>query len=599
MAESSPSLVLTRDRGRVQSSAMAWLLLLTAVVHVPSLLNPFFIDDYVYLETVQKISMSDIPGVFATATMDEDASGVWWTPKGLLPFYRPIAILSFAVEYQIWGMNAFGFHLTNLLCHLLSTFLVWRLGLRLLKDDRWAVAAAAIFAFHPIHMEAVLWISGRFDLLVCVCVLGAALSYLNFRQAGGGRYRWGVLCLVLFAIGLGCKETALILPAVLVLLECLRWRGDRDARLTRSTLVLGLGLGVVSVVYLAQRFRIFGGLGSLPPPYGVDLSSASAVGQILWNISQYLLDFVLLIQIDAIYINGFWERNPWLLYLLAGLAVLILMGAWRLASGRRVFRVGVVWAVLFTLPALMAMPGERNVYLSSVGTSLMGAVVLAAFWSRAGHRADARRRLWQVAAAVLGLFVVIAGVKQLVGARVGWAANQVYVDLMAAEPDPPRDARILIINQCPLNAVGFTQGVHLLYDRDDVTAFALGVSPQFEGVTRDTLYRTGDSTVRMVRQNGVFFKTFLERFLLFNKPASVLPDSASRVGLKIIDPPKNFDDVTELQLGLGVSLDDPRLMLFEWDNSGVSSMLDLISRANWPRLVRYHPQDVRSIPSRN
>jgi len=578
---------------------MAWLLLLTAVVHVPSLLNPFFIDDYVYLESVQGMSLSDVPGVFATATMDEDASGVWWTPKGLLPFYRPIAILSFALEYHVWGMSAFGFHLTNLLCHLLSTFLVWRMGLWLLKDDRWAVAAAAIFAFHPIHMEAVLWTSGRFDLLVCVCVLGAALSYLNFRRACGGRYRWGLLCLVLFILGLGCKETALIFPAVLVVLEGLRWRGDRDARLTRSTLVLGLGLGVVSIVYLAQRFHIFGGLGSLPPPYGVDLSSWSAVGQILWNVSQYLLDFVLLIQIDAIYINGFWERNPWLLFLLAGLATLVLLGAWRLASGRRIFRWGAAWAILFTLPALMAMPGERNVYLSSVGTSLMGAAVVAAFWMRAGQRNDARRRLRRMAGGVLGLFVVIAGVKQLVGWRVGWAANQVYADLMAAVPDPPKDARILIVNQCPLNAVGFTQGVHLLYGRDDVTAFALSVSPQFEGVTQDTLYRTGDSTVRMVRQHGVFFKTFLERFLLFNKPASVLSDSASRVGLGMIDPPTNFDDVKALELRLGVSLDDPRLLLFEWDNRGVSSMLDLVSPAKWPRLARYQPEDERSIGSRH
>ena len=580
--ESNPQLNVSESRSSHRRVGL--MLALVGILHLPSLFNPFFIDDYIYLDTVHDLTWSGIPEIFTTATMDEDASGVWWTPKGLLPFYRPLAILTFAVDYQIWGMNPFGYHLVNLLWHLLCTYLTWRLAGRLSRNARLAFAAATIFALNPIHTEAVVWISGRFDLMVCASALGSVLAYVNWRDRDGASHWWGVLSIVCFVIGLGCKETALILPAVYVAFELLRPRSTDARRITPAFIVAVVVVTVITLLYLAGRFCLFGGLGTLPPPYGVDLSSPTAVGILLWNVSQYLLGFALFIQIDAIYLSAFWAGHPRLFGALVGLSLMVLVACWYVAKRSRLFWIGVTWVVLFTAPALMAMPGERNVYLASVGIALIGTSVFAGLIERFQANFVHAGRLSRLAAGVVAVFSVMTVVELMVMGRVGGVANQVYEDLLAALPDPPPDTRIFIINQCPLNAVGFTQGVKLLYGRDDVVACALTLAPQLEGLSWDTVYRTGPSSIRIVRQDGVFFQSFIERFLLFNQPPSALPESAKRMNLRLVTVPESFDAVTELELALPRNLDAGRDFFFTWDNRHVLTPTDFFRRAKWPRL---------------
>ncbi|NOT00876.1 MAG: hypothetical protein HOP29_09630 [Phycisphaerales bacterium] len=563
-----------------------WLLLVVAAVHLPSLFLPFFIDDYVYLDAVRKLKWPDVPGLFLSATMDHDASGVWWTPYGLLPFYRPAAILSFALDFQFWGANPFGFHLSNLLLHLLSTHLVYQLARRLISAQRFAVIAAGTFALHPIHTEALGWISGRFDLLACACVCGSVIAYCNGRHADRYRRPWLTLCVLLFAIGLACKETAIVLPVMIVVAEWLRRDRPGFRTANRPPFAAFAAMAVVTVVYIAIRFRIFGGLGSLPPPYGVDLSSPAAIWRIPFNAAQYLLGFVLLIQVDAIYLNAFWETYPVLLAGLSAIALALIGWAWRIARSESAACLGIVWTILFTGPALAAMPGERNVYLASVGFALLLASLVAALVRRWHDRPHALRRVTRAVNFYGALFIVILFAEAVLMVRIGQAANSVFQQLRAVLPDPPPNARIYVVNQCPLNAVGFTQGVRILYNRDDIVACALTVAPQFQGRTRDTVHRISPDTVRLQRDRGGFFDSFLERFLTFSAPWPMLVAAAGRVDLHIVAPVERRDPVTSIEIRLPLPLDDPRLFLFEWDNSGVRTLSDVIWRATPPALIR-------------
>src|SRR5262245_14392857 len=106
------------------------LLLAAFVMHLPALMHPFFIDDYVYVEKAAHINWNRLLDFFKSSTLDQSASGVWWTPSGQLPFYRPVAEVTFAVDYLVWGSRPLGFHLTNLFLHVLCTFLAWKLALR-------------------------------------------------------------------------------------------------------------------------------------------------------------------------------------------------------------------------------------------------------------------------------------------------------------------------------------------------------------------------------------------------------------------------------------------------------------------------------------
>lgn len=569
---------------RVWRVRLGWLLAFVAVLHAPSLFNDFIIDDYVYLDTVHDMTWADVPDVVASATMDEHASGVWWTPQGVLPFYRPLGVLTFAVEYVVWGMRPFGYHLTNLVLHLLCTFLTWRLACRLFGG--WIpLAAATIFAIHPVHSEAVLWISGRFDLLVCACMLGSVLSYLNWQREDGGRWWWGALSVFWFVAGLGCKETALILPAVLFLAECVRWRGRGAAYRFASLAVGAFAFGAVSLLYLATRFALFGGLGTLPPPYGVDFSTPAVVWEILRNASFYLLDFVLFVQVDALYLAEFWTNHVWFLLLCTSMALALVWMGWRVARGTLGFRLGLLWVVCFVAPAMLTMPGERNVYLASVGVALVGAGVVDALVRRYRPGGVGAVRLRRSAAALLAICVVMVGVEHVLMWRVATTSENVYKSLLAILPDPPPDTRIYVVNQCPINAVGFTQAVRLIYGRDDVLACNLTLSPRLEETgSNDIVYQLGPSSIRVVRENGRFFESFIERFLMFSGPVEDMGQSARRMDLELLTVPASVDALDEFEFKLPYELGDERLQLLTWNNSHVRTLADLIWLADWPLL---------------
>jgi protein O-mannosyl-transferase len=106
----------------------------------------------------------------------------WGTPlghSGSHKSYRPLTVLSFRLNYLIAGFRPQGYHLFNIILHCFATALVVRLG-RLLFGPRRPVAvgvAAAAFAAHPVHTEAVAGVVGRADLAACVFFLLSLLSY--------------------------------------------------------------------------------------------------------------------------------------------------------------------------------------------------------------------------------------------------------------------------------------------------------------------------------------------------------------------------------------------------------------------------------------
>jgi protein O-mannosyl-transferase len=136
--------------------------------------------------------------------------------------YVPLTWLSFAIDYQVWGHNPFGYHLTNLLLHLANTLLVLVFVREILRNRfQYATAAAlftaAIFGVHPLRVESVAWVTERKDLLFAFFYLLAILAYLRWVVRGNRRDYWG--CLLLFVGSALAKSTAVTLPLVLLLLD--------------------------------------------------------------------------------------------------------------------------------------------------------------------------------------------------------------------------------------------------------------------------------------------------------------------------------------------------------------------------------------------
>ncbi|HEY7138930.1 MAG TPA: tetratricopeptide repeat protein [Methylomirabilota bacterium] len=178
------------------------------------------------------------------------ARELWWMlTSDRLGHYAPVTWLSFALDYVVWGLTPFGFHLTNLLLHAANAGLVALVARRLLTRTLalpapalavGAGATALLFALHPLRVETVAWITERRGLLSAFFFLMSVLAYLDAVAASRrGRLALLTASVVTFVLALGAKASVLTLPAVLLLLDVYplrrlpleprRWL-DRDLR---------------------------------------------------------------------------------------------------------------------------------------------------------------------------------------------------------------------------------------------------------------------------------------------------------------------------------------------------------------------------------
>jgi tetratricopeptide (TPR) repeat protein len=186
----------------------------------------------------------------------------YWWPHGESGLYRPLATLSYLLNYAILGNGdrPVGYHAVNSLLHLGNALLAFALARRLLGGPWPALFVALLWAVHPVLTESVTNVAGRPDLLAGMSVLGGLMAYLKSTDARGGqRWAWlGVLALVT-AAGVFSKESAFALPGAIVLFELTWWRERRRGR----ALVLGcLAVLPAVLIMLHQRAAV---LARVPP----------------------------------------------------------------------------------------------------------------------------------------------------------------------------------------------------------------------------------------------------------------------------------------------------------------------------------------------
>jgi Tfp pilus assembly protein PilF len=131
--------------------------------------------------------------------------------------WNPLVWLSFMLDYQLYGLNAGGYHLTNLILHILSTILLFRLFNRMTGEIWKSAFVAALFALHPLHVESVAWVSERKDVLSAFFWLLTLCIYVYYTEKPVvKRY---LLVLFAFILALMSKPMVVSLPFIMILLD--------------------------------------------------------------------------------------------------------------------------------------------------------------------------------------------------------------------------------------------------------------------------------------------------------------------------------------------------------------------------------------------
>jgi len=142
--------------------------------------------------------------------------------------WHPLTMISYAVDYSLWGLDPFGYHLTNIVLHSINTFLVGILACMLLKAEGTprpplftyvsVAVAALLFGLHPVHVESVAWISERKDVLSGLFFLLAIIAYIRYSSSTCKALYYSASLLFSF-LALISKPMAVTLPLVLLILD--------------------------------------------------------------------------------------------------------------------------------------------------------------------------------------------------------------------------------------------------------------------------------------------------------------------------------------------------------------------------------------------
>jgi len=337
----------------------------------------FVYDDWLQItRNPQLSSWKNIPGFFVG-----DVWGLGGNAK-LGTYYRPIFTLWLLLNHKAFGINPHWWHLSTVLLHLLSTYLVYLLGRRLLRSQPAGLVAALLFGLTPLHIESVAWITDGIDTMMGIFFIGSFLLYLRAKERGRAS---SIGSLSLFALSLLVKETAVVLPGIVFAYEWVGVRAGNEKQpwpvRARAGIRAALPFAGVTLLYFVARRLALHGMAApqQDQPMGMILKTVPAV---LWFHIQHLLwpfrtsEFYGMQFVKSVNVANF------VLPLTA--VVMVVAAIWVFARRSRLVEFAVWWMALPILPALVALAlydehdlvHDRQLYLSSIAFYILFAAAL-------------------------------------------------------------------------------------------------------------------------------------------------------------------------------------------------------------------------------
>jgi tetratricopeptide (TPR) repeat protein len=365
--------------------------------------------DFVYDDMGQILKNPWIRDIKNIATIFSESVWGYRPAISISNYYRPLMHIIYMLNYYLFGLKPWGFHLVNILFHCGVSVLVFLIIRSFLTENRAPVPpvylsspfiAAMLFAAHPIHTEAVTWIAGLPDVAFTFFYLLSFYLYIRSRGRVSRGYLFSVVCFTLAAF---FKEPALTLPIILLAYDYLFGEvRTRPVYYVRRY----IPYAIIGSVYLVLRMRALGGFA--PQTRYAMLSTYQYVINVFPLFMHYLEKLLLPLDLNAFYvfrpIASLLEPKGILSFI--GTIVFLVLLYIALKKNEVVF-LGLLFVTVPLLPVLY-IPAlgentftERYLYLPSVGYLILLAVFLS--WAmeklpRAG------RGITIVSIAIVGLY---------------------------------------------------------------------------------------------------------------------------------------------------------------------------------------------------
>jgi tetratricopeptide (TPR) repeat protein len=300
--------------------------------------------------------------------LPEILTSAFWKPLTAEPLqsYRPLVFITFAVDFSLWGLQPIGYHLTNTALHIVNSLLVYRLlGFYLRPTAAWL--GALVFVTHPVHVEAVTYISNRAELLAALLALAGIVLFLEAARRGSKTIH--ILSLPCFFLAFAARESAVFILLWLLAADGVLFgfgsAGGWPARFARYLPVLG----VVALWFMLRS--VFVGTGVV----GVAAEESQWISPVLRTLNAIPLSVSLLVFPVKLQFGHFLTATTDVRNLLAAFLLLAAAG-WGLQKARqdktRGLAFSLSWLFVGLSPVIAAASSgspllESGLYLPSMG----------------------------------------------------------------------------------------------------------------------------------------------------------------------------------------------------------------------------------------
>ncbi|MBU2436606.1 MAG: tetratricopeptide repeat protein [Candidatus Omnitrophica bacterium] len=371
--------------------AIILIVILTSLVYANSLKNSFVRDDHIVIVNNDFVkSWKNFPLIFTkdylTSISEIKHFGTRDIGSGETT-YRPVVTISYFIDYSLWKLNPFGYHLTNLLLHIFNAILLYVFINLIAKNKKIALLTSLLFTLHPANSEAVNGIAFREDLLAFLFFISSFILFIKLTDYAG---RKKVLCyigsLVLFLLALFSKEMALVLPILFILYDYSFSFGEKTKNTFRSFRFGYAGYFFAALLYLWIWKLIKGDIGEFfiayPYPGGNFYTNLLTMSGVFVTYIQWLflpINVHPAVSDDPSFIfSSFF--NPRAL-LCVGVIIFSLALAIKMHRSSKKVSFSILWFFVTLLPVSNIFPisnlmASRYLYIPSVGFCFLIAYLL-------------------------------------------------------------------------------------------------------------------------------------------------------------------------------------------------------------------------------